>query len=47
MSIKEMFIVDCSVRVGWLFDEQFDAYTEAALEALEAGSALAPRCWGI
>lgn len=42
-----LYVVDCSVSIGWLFDEQADAYTEAALEALTASFAVTPRWWGI
>jgi predicted nucleic acid-binding protein len=42
-----IFVVDCSVGIGWLFDEQADDYTEAALQALTTGYAVAPRWWGI
>ncbi|MCX8085531.1 MAG: type II toxin-antitoxin system VapC family toxin [Rhodocyclaceae bacterium] len=42
-----VFVVDCSVAIGWLFDEQADDYTEAALQALTLSFAVAPRWWGI
>lgn len=42
-----LFVVDCSVSLGWLFEEQADAYTEAALDALPAAFAIAPRWWSI
>lgn len=41
------FVVDCSVGIAWLFDEQADAYTEAALDALVGSFAVAPRWWNI
>ena len=28
------FVVDCSVSAAWIFEEQSDDYTEAALDAL-------------
>lgn len=42
-----IYVVDCSVSIGWLFDEQADTYTESALSALPAACAVAPRWWGI
>lgn len=47
MTSPGLFVVDCSVAIGWLFDEQADAYTEAALQALTASFAVAPRWWSI
>lgn len=47
MADSPLFVVDCAVSVGWLFDAQADAYTEAALNALKTGSALAPRWWPV
>lgn len=41
------FVVDCSVAIAWLFQEQADDATEAALDALLQSSALAPRWWSI
>lgn len=41
------FVVDCSVSVAWLFDEQADAYTEAALDAIAQQPALAPAWWPV
>lgn len=42
-----LFVVDCSVSVPWLFEGQADDYTEAALNALGDGHAVAPRWWSI
>jgi predicted nucleic acid-binding protein len=42
-----VFTVDCSVSMAWLFDEQSDIYTEAALDALSQGHAVAPQWWPI
>ena len=42
-----LFVVDCSVAIAWLFDEQADAETEAALDALVGNHAIAPRWWNI
>jgi predicted nucleic acid-binding protein len=47
MTASGLFVVDCSVGIGWLFDEQADDFTEAALLALTASFAVAPRWWGI
>ena len=47
MTAREIFIVDCSVAMGWLFDAQADDYTEVALQALKQSSAIAPRWWQI
>lgn len=41
------FVVDCSVSVAWFFEEQADAYTEAALDALQSAPALAPAWWSV
>lgn len=45
MSLQGLFVVDCSVSIGWLFDEQADDYTEAALQSLPRSFAIAPRWW--
>lgn len=34
MAATGLFVVDCSVSIAWLFDEQADDYTEAALDLL-------------
>lgn len=47
MAAPGLFVVDCSVAIAWLFDEQADAYTEAALSALAVSCAVAPRWWGV
>jgi len=47
MTAAGLFVVDCSVGIGWLFDEQSDAYSEAALHALTASFAVVPRWWHI
>lgn len=47
MTAPQLFVVDCSVSIAWLFEEQTDGYTEAALQALAGGFAVAPRWWGI
>lgn len=45
MAATGIFVVDCSVSIAWLFDEQADDYTEAALTALVGTFAVAPRWW--
>ncbi len=40
-------VVDCSVGIGWLFDEQADPYSESALHALTVSFAVALRWWTI
>lgn len=47
MADSSLFVVDCSVSIPWLFPAQADAFTEAALDALLLGSALAPRWWQV
>ena len=47
MAAPQLYVVDCSVSIAWLFEEQTDDYTEAALQALVGGFAVAPRWWGI
>lgn len=47
MASSDIFVVDCSVGIAWLFEEQTDDYTEAALDALTDGFAMAPRWWKV
>ncbi len=47
MATTGRFVVDCSVSIAWLFDEQADDYTEAALDAMVGAFAVAPRWWSI
>lgn len=47
MAASGIFVVDCSVSIAWLFDEQADDYTEAALDALGGAFAVAPRWWNV
>lgn len=44
---QRVFVVDSSVSLGWLFEEQADVYTEACLQALAQSFAVAPRWWSI
>lgn len=43
--MREICVVDCSLGIGWLFDQQADDYTEATLQALTQSSAIAQRWW--
>lgn len=47
MTSRGVFVVDCSVSVAWLFEQQADDYTEAALDALIGSHAVAPRWWHV
>lgn len=47
MSAPGVFVVHCSVSMGWLFDAQADDYTEAALQALGAAFAVVPGWWHV
>lgn len=47
MAATGIFVIDCSVSIAWLFDEQADDYTEAALNALVGSFAVAPRWWNV
>ena len=39
------FVLDCSVAMAWCFENQRDRYSDAALQALEADSAVVPALW--
>jgi predicted nucleic acid-binding protein len=39
------FVLDASVTAAWCFADETTAYTEAVLEMLAAGDALAPAIW--
>lgn len=47
MAASALFVLDCSVSIAWLFEEQANDYSEAALDALAGGYAVAPRWWNI
>lgn len=47
MAATGIFVIDCSVSIAWLFDEQADDYTEAALNALVGTFSVAPRWWNV
>jgi len=39
------FVLDCSVTMAWLFEDQADRYSEEVLQSLEKGAALVPILW--
>jgi len=39
------FVLDCSVTMAWLFEDQADRYTEAILKAMADAAALVPILW--
>lgn len=39
-------MLDASVVVGWAFDDEADAYADAALEATSVEGAVVPGLWG-
>ncbi|HEX5035891.1 MAG TPA: type II toxin-antitoxin system VapC family toxin [bacterium] len=39
------FVLDCSITMAWLFEDQAERYTEAVLESLEKKAALVPFLW--
>ncbi|MEK7793967.1 MAG: type II toxin-antitoxin system VapC family toxin [Candidatus Hydrogenedentota bacterium] len=39
------FVLDCSVVIAWLLDDESDAYAEAVKERLEVEEACAPQVW--
>ena len=39
------FVLDCSVAMGWCFEDEANAATESALELLREGSAFVPPIW--
>lgn len=47
MAATGVFVVDCSVTIAWLFQDQADESTEAALDALLQSNAIAPRWWSV
>lgn len=47
MAASALFVLDCSVSVAWLFEEQANDYSESALDALSKGYAVAPRWWSV
>ena len=38
-------VLDCSVTMGWCFEEESNEYPDRVLDALENGEALAPSVW--
>jgi len=47
MAVSGSFVVDTSVSIAWIFDEQSDDYTEGALQALATSFAVVPRWWNV
>ena len=39
------FVLDCSITVAWLFDDEATPETDALLDRLKDGSALVPGLW--
>ena len=39
------FVLDCSVAMAWCFDDESNAYTDAALEKTSIEGALVPSIW--
>ena len=39
------FVLDCSIAVAWLFDDEATLETDALLDRLKDDSALVPRLW--
>lgn len=39
------FVLDCSIAMGWCFEDQANALTDKALTLLEDGHALVPHIW--
>lgn len=40
-----MFVLDCSVTMAWLFDDEDDPHAAAVRDRLDAGVALVPSIW--
>ena len=39
------FVLDCSVTMAWLFEDESSGYADAVLDALDGGQAIAPGLW--
>jgi predicted nucleic acid-binding protein len=39
------FVLDCSVTMAWLLEDQADSYTDSVLDSLQKRSALTPVLW--
>lgn len=42
---NERFVLDCSVTLAWLFDDEQDAYADAILARLPSIEMIVPRLW--
>ena len=40
-----MFVLDCSVTMAWVFDDEDDAYAASVRDRLDADVALVPSIW--
>lgn len=38
-------VLDCSVTMAWCFEDEADDYSDAAIEAVAAGTGLVPAIW--
>jgi predicted nucleic acid-binding protein len=38
-------VIDASVSLGWVFEDESDAYADGVLDALRASEAVAPALW--
>lgn len=45
MSESPEFVLDSSVALGWMFEDERDGYSEAALKCVTEGTALVPWLW--
>lgn len=43
--MTEQVVLDCSVAMAWCFEDETSAFTEAVLDAVVAGGAVAPGLW--
>jgi predicted nucleic acid-binding protein len=41
----KLFVLDCSVTMGWVFDDEKTDYTEAVLNSLAENKAIVPYLW--
>lgn len=39
------FVLDCSVTMGWCFEDEADRYCDGVLAALSRGTAVVPALW--
>lgn len=41
------FVLDCSVTMGWCFEDEGDRYSDAVLAALSSDRAIMPSLWSL